>query len=384
MKLGFVVLTGFSLVTAGCVRPIDLRSNDLPIAAVGGVSCGGSTMAQGALAATPASFAAGGASVPRAPKAVLYSAPSQEDSTATALYVVNRDGSQRKEIMHGFFDANDPVVSPDGTLVAFIRQSASLEHARLMVAGVDGGNLRMLYRSADYVNSASWSPDSRRIAFLADGRVRTVGRDGDRPAMPIAEIHDDTADVETSAVAWSPDGGTIAFTDGGWVNGHWLGLPMLTIVAPDGSRRRELVTTTGYFAWSPRGDALAFTNRGISIVQVGGGKLRHLVATPEGTVVGSLSWSPDGGSIVFQSGDLDVVDLCRVSADGTTLTQLAACMPNNSGYDLSSDGQAVVFIQSTGPDCDHSPDSRIVVVPLNGGPMSVLAQEGRSPQWLGG
>ena len=32
MKLGFVVLIGFSLVTAGCVRPIDLHSNDLPIA----------------------------------------------------------------------------------------------------------------------------------------------------------------------------------------------------------------------------------------------------------------------------------------------------------------------------------------------------------------
>src|SRR5207249_11460864 len=100
MKLGFVVLTGFSLVTAGCVRPIDLHSNDLPVTAVGGVSCGGSTMAQGALAATPPSFAAGGASVPRVPKAVLYSAPSQEDSTATALYGVHRDGSQPPETNH--------------------------------------------------------------------------------------------------------------------------------------------------------------------------------------------------------------------------------------------------------------------------------------------
>ena len=49
MKLAFVVLTGFSLVTAGCVRPIDLHSNDLPVAAVGGVGCGGSAMAQGAV-----------------------------------------------------------------------------------------------------------------------------------------------------------------------------------------------------------------------------------------------------------------------------------------------------------------------------------------------
>src|SRR5438094_9347606 len=155
MKLGFVVLTGFSLVTAGCVRPIDLHSNDLPVAAVGGASCGGSAMAQGPLAATPPSFAAGAASVPRVPKAVLYSAPSQEDSTATALYVVNRDDSQRREIIHGFFDAEDPVVSPDGTLVAFIRQSASLEHARLMVAGVDGGNVQRLYLTADSGNSSN-------------------------------------------------------------------------------------------------------------------------------------------------------------------------------------------------------------------------------------
>src|SRR2546423_2710540 len=110
MKLRFVVLTGFWLVTAGCVRPIDLHSNDLPVAAVGGASCGGSAMARGALAATPSSFAAGAASLPHAPKSVLYSAPSQEDGTATALYVVDRDGSQRREIIHGFFDADDPVV----------------------------------------------------------------------------------------------------------------------------------------------------------------------------------------------------------------------------------------------------------------------------------
>ena len=38
MKIGYVVVIGFSLVTAGCVRPIDLHSDDLPIAAVGGVS----------------------------------------------------------------------------------------------------------------------------------------------------------------------------------------------------------------------------------------------------------------------------------------------------------------------------------------------------------
>ena len=243
-------------------------------------------------------------------------------------------------------------------------------------------------------------PGITRTEAAMRAAVQRTGRTGDDPRRVFDEYFgprrplpagrfgepEDTAALVallcSELAAWVT--GACFDIDGGWVKGHWLGFPTLTLVAPDGSRRRELVTTTGYFAWSPRGDALAFTNRGISIVQVGGGKLRHLVATPEGTVVGSLSWSPDGGSIVFQSGDLDVVDLCRVFADGTTLTQLAGCMPNNNGHDLSSDGQTVVFVQSTGPDCDHSPDSRIVVVPLNGGPMSVLAQEGRSPQWLGG
>jgi Tol biopolymer transport system component len=270
-------------------------------------------------------------------------------------------------------------------LVAFIRKSASLEHPHLMIANIDGSNLRMLYEAVNYVNSMSWSPDSRRIAFLADGWVRTSNIGGDGRTRRIAEVHDDTADVETDDVAWSPNGSAIAFTDGGWVNGHWLGFPTLTLVAPDGSRRRELVTTTGSFAWSPTGDALAFANRGISIVSAGGGKLEHLVATPEGTVVTNLSWSPDGRSIVFESGEnLDVVQLCRISADGNTLSELADCVPLFSGQEVSKDSRTLIFVQSTGTDCAHSPDNRIAAVPLTGGNVNELAEPGGSPQWLPG
>ena len=384
MRVGLNLLVGLSLLIPACARPVDLENQDLPRPALGGATCGGSTIAQGATA-LPSEWTGAATSQSDPPTSVLFSAPSQEDSTATALYVVNADGNRRREIVHGFFDAEDPAVSPNGRLVAFVRQSASLEHPDLMIASIDGSNLRILYQAVDYVNSVSWSPDSRRIAFLADGWVRTGKVDGDDRARLIAEVHDDTADVATDDVGWSPDGSAIAFVDGGWVDGHWLGFPTLTLVAPDGSRRRELVTTTGSFAWSPTSDALAFTNRGISIVPAGGGKLKHLVATPEGTGVTNLSWSPDGRSIVFESGEnLAVVQLCRLSIDGDTLTELADCVPLFSGQEVSKDSRTLTFVQSTGTDCEHSPENRIMAVPLAGGAVKGLAEPGGSPQWLPG
>jgi Tol biopolymer transport system component len=206
----------------------------------------------------------------------------------------------------------------------------------------------------------------------------TAGVAGVTRTHPIAKLQDSAADVLTHAVAWSPDGSAIAFHDG-----YWLDLPTLSLVAPDGSHRRDLVTTTASFAWSPTGDALAFTNRGISIVPARGGTLRHLVATPQGTSVDHLSWLPDGRSIIFQSGGLDVVDLCRVSVDGTALTYLADCVPAHQGHDVSKDGQAVVFVQSVGADCEHSDTRRIAVLRLANGTVSSIVEPGWSPQWLG-
>jgi len=372
-----------SLLIAGCARPIDLQDNDLPVASSGAPTCGGSSVARGATAGRLSTLSSAAHTSTSRAMSLLYQGISQEDSTASALYVVKADGTGRREIVHGFFDATDPVVSPDGKLVAFVETPASLEHQRLVVADVDGSNQTTLYGSVGdhgYLNSLSWSPDGHRIAFLSDGALRVVDSAGKSLAKSIAEISDQLADVWTNAVAWSPNGSSIAFLDG-----PPEGPSIVTIVRPDGSGRRDLVGTNGSFAWSRDGRSIAFTNRGISVVSVNGGKLRHLVATPEGTGVDNLIWSSDGTQVIFQSGDLDVADLCIYSLDDGHVHRLADCIPTNNAQDLSPDGQEVAFVQSSYiPDCDHSQVHRIALVPVSGGTVANVADQGWSPQWLGG
>lgn len=381
MRLPALLVITLSFVMAGCARPIDLHDNDLPVAAPGAPTCGGSTVARGATE-TLALSSATRTRTSRA-RSVLYQGISHEDSTASALYLVKADGTGRRESVHGFFDATDPVVSPDGKLVAFVETPASLEHHRLVVANVDGSNQRTLYSSVDdhgYLNSVSWSPDSHRLAFLSDGALQVVDSTGNSLAKPIARISDHLADVWTNAVAWSPNGSSIAFLDG-----PSEGPSTLTIVGPTGSGRQDVAGTNGSFAWSPDGRSIAFTNRGITVVSVNGGKPKHLVATQEGTGIDNLVWSSDGVHIVFQSGDLDVAEVCVYSLADGSLHRIADCIPTNTAQDLSPDGQEIAFVQSSHiPDCDHSQVHRIAVVPLSGGMVMNVADEGWSPQWVDG
>ena len=109
--------------------------------------------------------------------------------------------------------ASDPRISPDGTQVAYVRQSFDIKNdtRRRMIWLVDrdGGNHRPLVGGSASQASPRWSPDGKRLAF--------VSADGDG-----AQIHmywfaqGVTARVTNlldspARLAWSPDGRHLAF-----------------------------------------------------------------------------------------------------------------------------------------------------------------------------
>jgi dipeptidyl aminopeptidase/acylaminoacyl peptidase len=109
--------------------------------------------------------------------------------------------------------ASDPRISPDGTQVAYVRQSFDIKSdtRRRMIWLVDrvGGNHRPLVGGSASQASPRWSPDGKRLAF--------VSADGDG-----AQIHmywfaqGVTARVTNlldspARLAWSPDGRHLAF-----------------------------------------------------------------------------------------------------------------------------------------------------------------------------
>lgn len=95
------------------------------------------------------------------------------DRTDSRLVLITADGS-RRDFTAGPRDS-EPVLSPDGTTVAFLRAGAS-GPAHLHVIPVDGGEARRITNHQLGASAPVFSPDGRAIAYLA--AVPDTGRYG--------------------------------------------------------------------------------------------------------------------------------------------------------------------------------------------------------------
>lgn len=138
-------------------------------------------------------------------------------TSAHGLVTMTRAGTRVRRLTHSGVDMN-PLWSPDGRAIAFIRQPSCFweadcdKPADLYLIHPDGQGLRRLTSSGDPI-SFVWAPDGRSIVFesqrvsgenllvqlkrvdLADGRARTL-----------------TSGREDYGLAWSPDGRKLLFT----------------------------------------------------------------------------------------------------------------------------------------------------------------------------
>src|SRR5262245_37828786 len=113
----------------------------------------------------------------------------------------------------------DPQITPDGSLVAFVRVTVDEKkdqyETSIWVAKADGSDAPRALTTGIHDNSPRWSPDGRRLAF-----TRSVEKDGrPQPAQiyvmalaggeprPVTDIPRGAANP-----AWSPDGATLAFS----------------------------------------------------------------------------------------------------------------------------------------------------------------------------
>ncbi|MCS7475644.1 serine hydrolase [Umezawaea endophytica] len=270
----------------------------------------------------------------------------------------------RIEDLAGVVVPSQPVLSPDGTGIAYVLRTLDVEQDRnvdqVWVVATDGGTPRRVSSGPDDAAPA-WSPDGSRLAFLRAGQVAVLDAAGGEPEL-VTDLP-----LGAGAPRWSPDGRRLAFTapvdptSGGprrpmvsdgldyQVDGQGMFGQVRTqvhVLDLAGRAVRQLTDgphSAGAPAWSPDGTTLAFTRRAGA-----DGDLRHrtpvhllgvdepharprAVAFADG-VASTAGWTADGSALLVVGWAGDPVGharLHRVDLDGGEVTDLTASLDRN-------------------------------------------------------
>jgi Tol biopolymer transport system component len=210
-----------------------------------------------------------------------------------------------------------PVVSPDGTQIAFVSDRGG--HRGIWIVSANGGTPR-LASAADVIDTISWSPDGQRLVYSTPR--------GDAPGLTVLSLADGrstplSTPAAATAPAWAPQGDVIAYVD---PRGGPAGA-MLKFVGTDGRPRalgpaEDVRINNGVAAWSPDGRRLAIATiignfeNSLSIVELEGtGRVRKLTDLPGDIRPRGLTWNPDGTSLTVgisrASGDIFLAERTR-------------------------------------------------------------------------
>jgi Tol biopolymer transport system component len=177
-----------------------------------------------------------------------------------AINIANADGSGVRELDDPGSSDLEPAWSPDGTQLVYVGFTKDNPQGDVYIVNADGSGRRQLTQDSHDYNtfpiSPAWSPDGRWIAYIReDGVLSLIHPDG-------SDRHDLGGDGTAAAPSWSPDGTEIAFAASGRGNSSGNYDDIYVMPADDSSAARDLTNTLapeGDATWSPDGTKIVYT-----------------------------------------------------------------------------------------------------------------------------
>jgi len=370
-----------------------------------------------ALAAAFAALAFLGGAHDRTSSLIVFSAD-RAPAISGDVFRADRNGHV-VNLTHSPWQDSQPLVSPNGKLVAFLSDRGG--SGGLWVIGVDGTGLRRVpaigFPSEQYVQMA-WSPDSRTIALTAGtvahvtlslatpgGRPRTLVRSGAfgsvswSPDGSLVAVH-----TEGAIGAYTPAGKLVWSVPSGGGSASWSAQGLFATGAYDGrvhvvdeSGRERFSVAADSATWSADGTRLTAVTPRRTRVFTSGGRLvssrpTSRVSTPLGlntagvgthwtvrdgshvyahvygcgddggpvAAIQSLQPVPGTRSVVYASYCAEPFDnLYSINSNGTGLRRITNVQANQVQPRLSPDLTRIAFAESqyTGLSCKGCPQS---------------------------
>lgn len=267
-------------------------------------------------------------------------------------------------------EVQSPQLSPDGTQIVFGRRWVDKMNDKwessIWIMSADGTHQRSLAQGSD----VQWSPDGKRIAYVAKGepsgsQIFVRWMDAEGATTQISHLTESPSNLE-----WSPDGKTIAFTMN--VPARDNGLHINMPAAPKGAKWIEppkVVTRLNY-----RRDRVGYTDgyyTHVFVIPADGGTARQ-ITTGDWNNNGA-SFSADGKWIAFSSYRVPNAEeafrkseIYAANLETGEIRQLTHRNGTNGGPSYSPDGKMIAFMSADSVDHSAWAESKLWMMNADG------------------